>query len=78
MAFHCPLKTLQERLLERGKSSGRQDDNLETIQKRFHTFQTSHRIGLDAVIILKFFLLGANHYLRWFRAGKRSAVRGGR
>ena len=28
-----------ERLLERGKTSGRIDDNEETIRKRFHTFQ---------------------------------------
>ena len=28
-----------ERLLERGKTSGRVDDNEETIRKRFHTFQ---------------------------------------
>ena len=29
---------MQERLLERGKTSGRADDNLETIKKRFDTF----------------------------------------
>ena len=28
-----------KRLLERGKTSGRVDDNEETIRKRFHTFQ---------------------------------------
>ena len=28
-----------ERLLERGKTSGRVDDNEDTIRKRFHTFQ---------------------------------------
>ena len=28
-----------ERLMERGKTSGRVDDNEETIRKRFHTFQ---------------------------------------
>lgn len=30
---------LQARLLERGKTSGRDDDNIETILKRFQTFQ---------------------------------------
>jgi adenylate kinase family enzyme len=29
---------MTERLLERGKSSGRSDDNMETIKKRFNTF----------------------------------------
>lgn len=27
-----------ERLLERGKTSGREDDNVESIKKRFRTF----------------------------------------
>ncbi|KAI9347980.1 adenylate kinase-domain-containing protein [Zopfochytrium polystomum] len=38
--FFCPLDTLESRLLERGKTSGRADDNIETIKKRFHTFET--------------------------------------
>lgn len=29
---------MQERLLERGKTSGRSDDNIESIKKRFKTF----------------------------------------
>ena len=34
-----------ERLLERGKTSGRVDDNLESIQKRFQTFkETSYPV----------------------------------
>ncbi|KAJ3038851.1 hypothetical protein HDV00_000257 [Rhizophlyctis rosea] len=37
--FHCPLEVLENRLLERGKTSGRLDDNLETIKKRFRTFE---------------------------------------
>ena len=36
--FDCPLETMQERLLKRGETSGRSDDNLESIQKRFDTF----------------------------------------
>jgi adenylate kinase len=36
--FDCPLETMTERLLERGLSSGRSDDNAETIKKRFDTF----------------------------------------
>mgnify|MGYP001188008898 CR=1 FL=1 len=34
----CPKETMQERLLKRGETSGRADDNLETIGKRFDTF----------------------------------------
>ncbi|KAJ3338668.1 hypothetical protein HDU83_007970, partial [Entophlyctis luteolus] len=37
--FTCPLSVLETRLLERGKTSGRSDDNIETIRKRFATFQ---------------------------------------
>lgn len=34
----CPEAILQERLLERGKTSGRDDDNAASIKKRFDTF----------------------------------------
>jgi adenylate kinase len=37
--FNCPMETLEARLLERGKTSGRADDNIDTIKKRFMTFQ---------------------------------------
>ena len=33
-----PEEVMQERLLERGKTSGRSDDNAESIKKRFKTF----------------------------------------
>ncbi|KAF2842650.1 UMP-CMP kinase-like protein [Patellaria atrata CBS 101060] len=36
--FDCPEDVMQERLLNRGKTSGRSDDNLESIKKRFRTF----------------------------------------
>ena len=36
--YDCPEDTMQERLLERGKTSGRADDNAESIKKRFKTF----------------------------------------
>lgn len=40
--FECPELVMLERLLERGKTSGRTDDNIESIKKRFTTFlQTS-------------------------------------
>jgi UMP-CMP kinase len=36
--FDCPESVMQERLLDRGKTSGRSDDNEESITKRFKTF----------------------------------------
>jgi len=36
--FDCPEEVMQERLLNRGKTSGRADDNAESIKKRFRTF----------------------------------------
>ncbi|KAI8591775.1 adenylate kinase-domain-containing protein [Geranomyces variabilis] len=38
--FNCPLSVLESRLLERGKTSGRADDTLDTIKKRFVTYET--------------------------------------
>lgn len=40
--FQCPEEVMLQRLLNRGKTSGRSDDNIESIKKRFTTFiQTS-------------------------------------
>ena len=36
--FDCPEETMKERLLKRGETSGRSDDNEESIKKRFKTF----------------------------------------
>lgn len=36
--FDCPLDVLEQRLLNRGKSSGRDDDNIAVIKKRFKTY----------------------------------------
>ncbi|KAK5173524.1 bifunctional uridylate/adenylate kinase [Saxophila tyrrhenica] len=36
--FDCTESTMHERLIERGRSSGRADDNEESIKKRFRTF----------------------------------------
>lgn len=35
----CTEEVMKERLLERGKTSGRADDNLESILKRFRTYE---------------------------------------
>lgn len=37
--FDCPEEELERRLLSRGETSGRTDDNLESIRKRFRTFR---------------------------------------
>ena len=36
--FDCPEAVMERRLLARGESSGRSDDNLESIRKRFRTY----------------------------------------
>lgn len=38
MYFECTNELLEKRLLKRGKTSGRADDNIESIKKRFKTF----------------------------------------
>jgi len=37
--FDCPEDIMTSRLIERGMTSGRVDDNAETIRKRFSTFR---------------------------------------
>lgn len=36
--FECDLVKMEERMVERSKTSGRSDDNPETIKKRLDTF----------------------------------------
>eukprot|EP00200_Dunaliella_tertiolecta_P017710 CAMPEP_0202422792 /NCGR_PEP_ID=MMETSP1128-20130828/51042_1 /ASSEMBLY_ACC=CAM_ASM_000463 /TAXON_ID=3047 /ORGANISM="Dunaliella tertiolecta, Strain CCMP1320" /LENGTH=515 /DNA_ID=CAMNT_0049030867 /DNA_START=35 /DNA_END=1582 /DNA_ORIENTATION=- len=36
--FECPEEEMEKRLLKRGETSGRSDDNAEAIRKRFKTF----------------------------------------
>ncbi len=36
--YDCPEDEMERRLLERGKTSGRTDDNIEAIRKRFRTY----------------------------------------
>lgn len=36
--LHCPEEVLEQRLLSRGKNSGRTDDNAEAAKKRFRTY----------------------------------------
>ena len=39
--FDCPQDVMLTRLLKRGETSGRADDNVETIKKRFDTFMNA-------------------------------------
>ncbi|XP_060070278.1 adenylate kinase isoenzyme 5-like isoform X2 [Ylistrum balloti] len=45
--FEVPDETMTERLLERGKTSGRVDDNEETIKKRLQTFHNQTKPVVD-------------------------------
>lgn len=40
LMYEVAESVLEERLLERGKTSGRSDDNIESIKKRFATFKS--------------------------------------
>ena len=43
--FDCPEEEMLKRLLKRGETSGRVDDNIESIKKRFETFrETSYPV----------------------------------
>jgi UMP-CMP kinase len=37
--FECPLPVLEGRILKRAKYSGRSDDNVESLRKRFNTYK---------------------------------------
>ncbi len=43
----CPEEIMVGRLLERGKDSGRSDDNIESIRKRLVTYEQSTRPIID-------------------------------
>jgi hypothetical protein len=36
--YQCPLPVLEARIVERGRDSGRSDDNLGSVKRRFRTF----------------------------------------
>jgi UMP-CMP kinase len=46
----CPQEVMLNRLLERGKTSGRSDDNVESIKKRFTTYEQATRPIIDHFI----------------------------
>lgn len=37
--YQCPLSVLEQRVMARSKDSGRSDDNLESLRRRFKTFE---------------------------------------
>jgi len=37
--FECPLEVLEKRILGRAKYSGRSDDNVGSMRKRFNTYK---------------------------------------
>lgn len=39
LVYECPLEELERRILDRGRTSGRSDDNKDTLRRRFHTFR---------------------------------------
>jgi UMP-CMP kinase len=45
--FDCPEEEMEKRLLERGKTSGRSDDNAESIKKRFKVFEETSMPVID-------------------------------
>jgi UMP-CMP kinase len=45
--FECPEETMLKRLLKRGESSGRVDDNIESIKKRFVVFTETSMPVID-------------------------------
>jgi len=45
--FTCTEEVMLQRLLERGKTSGREDDNVESIKKRFVTFHETSMPVVD-------------------------------
>lgn len=47
LVLSCPEEVLTSRLLERGKTSGRVDDNIESIKKRLATFENESKPIID-------------------------------
>lgn len=47
--FDCPEEEMERRLVERGATSGRTDDNAESIRKRFDTFRETSMPVIDVL-----------------------------
>lgn len=46
--FDCPEEVMERRLLERAETSGRTDDNRESIMKRFRTYVEDTKPVIDS------------------------------
>jgi len=57
LVYQCPLAVLQKRILERSKEQERTDDNLETLKRRFETFQ---RESMPVVDLLEQYVITIN------------------
>nr|XP_027202121.1 UMP-CMP kinase-like [Dermatophagoides pteronyssinus] len=59
LVFECDTQTIIQRILKRGESSGRIDDNLETLKKRLRCFEyecksiISHFRSLDTCLTIQ-------------------------
>jgi adenylate kinase len=61
--FDCPEEVMEARLLKRGETSGRADDNAETIRKRFRTF-----VEQSVPVVERYEALGKAHRVEATRA----------
>jgi UMP-CMP kinase len=53
LAYDCPLSILEERVMQRSKDSGRSDDNLESLRRRFKTFQAETVPVVDTMRLIQ-------------------------
>jgi UMP-CMP kinase len=51
--YDCPLSVLEKRVMERSKESGRSDDNLESLRRRFKTFQAETVPVVDSLRLMQ-------------------------
>ena len=51
--YSCPLEVLEGRILERAKVSGRSDDNIESLRKRFNTFEDQTMPVIDTLRLVE-------------------------
>ena len=53
LSYDCPLSILEERVMQRSKDSGRSDDNLESLRRRFKTFQAETVPVVDTLRLIQ-------------------------
>ncbi|XP_066246722.1 UMP-CMP kinase [Euwallacea similis] len=50
--FDCPMEVCTERILKRGATSGRVDDNIDSLRKRFNTYVSETKPIIDHYAVL--------------------------